>query len=88
MDAAVRSRAPSACFDGLDNDGDGQVDVDGDGGTPDPGCSNGFDASESQPSQPPFCGLGPELAPLLALLGALRRKSRAVNPRGRRAAGA
>jgi subtilisin family serine protease len=70
VDDAVRSRAPAACFDGLDNDGDLRVDVDGDGGTPDPDCSNGFDASESAPTS---CGLGPELAPTLLLLAALRR---------------
>jgi subtilisin family serine protease len=69
-DAAVRSRAPAACFDGLDNDGDGRIDVDGDGGTPDPNCTDGFDTSEDSPTS---CGLGPELAPLLLLLGALAR---------------
>lgn len=69
VDDAVRSRAPAACFDGLDNDGDGRVDVDGDGGTPDPHCTNGFDGSEETPSS---CGLGPELALLLPLLAALR----------------
>jgi subtilisin family serine protease len=79
LDDAVRSRAPSACFDGLDNDGDGAVDVDGDGGTPDPHCTSGFDSSENTPSS---CGLGPELALLLPLLGALRRGRR----RNRRAA--
>ena len=72
MDAAVRSRAPAACFDGLDNDSDGNVDVDGDGGTPDPDCTNGFDTSESSPPPPPRCGIGPELALLLPLLAALR----------------
>ena len=77
LDDAVRSRAPAACFDGLDNDGDGRIDVDGDGGTPDPNCSNGFDASENQPAS---CGLGPELALALPLLGALGRR------RNRRAA--
>jgi subtilisin family serine protease len=74
VDDAIRSRAPAACFDGLDNDGDGRIDVDGDGGTPDPHCSDGFDPSEDQPAS---CGLGPELAFLLPLLGALgRRRSR------------
>jgi subtilisin family serine protease len=72
MDAAVRSRAPAACFDGLDNDLDGRVDVDGDGGTPDPDCTDGFDTSESPPPPPPHCGIGPELALLLPLLAALR----------------
>ena len=46
VDDAVRSRGPSACFDGLDNDGDGRVDVDGDGGPPDYDCTDGFDDSE------------------------------------------
>jgi subtilisin family serine protease len=68
VDDAVRSRAPAACFDGLDNDGDGRIDVDGDGGTPDPNCDDGFDTSESQPTS---CGLGPELALVLPLLGAM-----------------
>jgi len=71
-DDAVRSRAPAACFDGLDNDADGRVDVDGDGGTPDPDCTDGFDVSENAPPAT-SCGLGPELAPLLIGLGALRR---------------
>jgi subtilisin family serine protease len=69
VDDAVRSRAPAACFDGLDNDGDGAVDVDGDGGTPDVHCTDGFDTSESTPSS---CGIGPGLALVLPLLGALR----------------
>jgi subtilisin family serine protease len=70
LDDAVRSRAPAACFDGLDNDSDGAVDVDGDGGPPDPHCTSGFDDTEETPSS---CGVGPELALLLPLLGALRR---------------
>ena len=74
MDAAVRSRAPAACFDGLDNDLDGQVDVDGDGGTPDPDCTDGFDTTENPPPPPPSCGIGSELALLLPLLAALRRR--------------
>jgi subtilisin family serine protease len=73
VDDAVRSRAPAACFDGLDNDLDGAVDVDGDGGTPDPHCVDGFDASEDAPSS---CGLGPELALVFGLLSALRQRSR------------
>jgi subtilisin family serine protease len=70
LDDAVRSRAPAACFDGLDNDSDGAVDVDGDGGTPDPHCTSGFDDTEQPPTS---CGIGPELALLLPLLGAFRR---------------
>ena len=74
VDAAVRSRAPAACFDGLDNDGDGRVDVDGNGGTPDPDCTSGFDTTEGPPPPPPGCGLGPELALLLPLLARWRRR--------------
>jgi subtilisin family serine protease len=70
LDDAVRSRAPAACFDGLDNDSDGAVDVDGDGGPPDPHCASGFDDTEQAPSR---CGIGPELALLLPLLGAFQR---------------
>jgi subtilisin family serine protease len=75
LDDAVRARAPSVCFDGLDNDGDGRVDVDGDGGTPDPDCVNGFDGSE-QTNAGTGCGIGPELALLLPLLAAGRRRNR------------
>ncbi len=74
MDAAVRSRAPAACFDGLDNDSDGQVDVDGNGGTPDTNCTSGLDTTEGPPPPPPTCGIGPELALLLPVLAALRRR--------------
>jgi MYXO-CTERM domain-containing protein len=74
LDDALRSRAPAACFDGLDNDGDGRVDVDGDGGAPDPHCTSGLDASEQTPWS---CGLGIELLGVLGLLGALRRRRRA-----------
>jgi len=70
VDDAVRSRAPAACFDGLDNDGDGRIDVDGDGGTPDPDCANGFDSSEISEGTLTSCGLGPELAFVLLLLAA------------------
>ena len=77
VDAATRSRAPSACFDGLDNDGDGRIDVDGAGGTPDPDCTDAFDPTE-QPATGSGCGIGPELALLLPLLAAARAR------RGRR----
>jgi subtilisin family serine protease len=70
VDDSVRARGPAACFDGLDNDSDGNVDVDGDGGAPDPNCVDGFDDNEGTPAS---CGIGPELALLLPLLGALRR---------------
>jgi len=75
VDDAVRSLAPAACFDGLDNDSDGRVDVDGNGGTPDPDCSSGFDLTE-QTVTPPGCGIGPELLGAIPLLGALRGRMR------------
>jgi hypothetical protein len=78
VDDAVRARAPAACFDGLDNDADGAVDVDGNGGVPDANCSDGFDTTE-QPLATGGCGIGPELALLVPALAALRRRS----PRGR-----
>ncbi len=37
VDDSVRALAPGACFDGLDNDGDGDVDF-----ADDPGCSSGL----------------------------------------------
>ncbi len=75
VDDAVRARAPGACFDGLDNDGDGRIDVDGNGGTPDPECADGFDNSEAW--APNYgCGIGPELALLLPLLTAARGRRR------------
>src|SRR5262245_5906074 len=79
VDAAVRSLAPAACFDGLDNDFDGRVDVDGNGGPPDPDCSSGFDTSES--ANPGLgCGIGPELAVVVGGLLALRRRARNRSP--------
>lgn len=36
-----------ACRDGLDNDGDGQVDARGEGPNPDPGCMNANDRTEN-----------------------------------------
>jgi subtilisin family serine protease len=78
VDDAVRARAPAACFDGLDNDSDGAVDVDGAGGAPDANCTNGLDDSE-QPYTAGGCGVGPELALLVPALAALRRRR---SPRG------
>ena len=58
------------CDDGLDNDSDGFIDWDGgNGGTPDPGCASPTDPLE-------LCGIGPELALLLPVLAALRRRQR------------
>jgi subtilisin len=79
VDDAVRARAPAACFDGLDNDADGAVDVDGAGGAPDGQCTDGFDDTEQVVPPPGGCGLGPELALLIPALAALRRRG----PRGR-----
>jgi subtilisin len=75
LDGAVRARAPAVCFDGLDNDGDGRVDVDGNGGLPDPDCTDGFDGTENTLIAG-GCGIGPELALLLPLLMGLRRGNR------------
>jgi hypothetical protein len=54
------------CSDGADNDGDQAADL------ADPDCASLDDASEKRPP-PPGCGIGPELAPVLALLSLSRR---------------
>ncbi len=54
------------CNDGSDNDGEGDTDL------ADPHCSAAWDDSEA----PKSCGLGFELALLLPLAGALRRRVR------------
>jgi uncharacterized membrane protein len=78
QDPSCAGSGPSAreltqCSNGLDDDGDGAVDFPGDSL-----CQNAADDDES--SNPPAvgvgCGLGPELAPLLALLGVLRWRRR------------
>jgi hypothetical protein len=76
--------APSedpACDNGADDDLDGFIDADGGGGAgPDSGC-NGL-ASRDLETPPPSgggvggCGFGPELALLVPLLAALRRRRR------------
>jgi hypothetical protein len=60
-----RGDACVACNDGIDNDGDGWTDW-----PEDPTCVNAAGAQEGSMSS---CGLGPELAPLLALLAAAAR---------------
>jgi hypothetical protein len=68
------------CQDGLDNDGDGGVDFDGgaslNGGVPtdDPDSTCGGVASKTK-EKAGSCGLGFELAPLLAVLRARRRRA-------------
>ncbi len=73
---AAAAVAPG-CDDGLDNDGDGRIDWDGGpgSGSPDADCVSAADDTEQRAAA--FCGLGPELALVLPLLGALRRRSRA-----------
>jgi hypothetical protein len=67
--------ALTACADGLDNDSDGKVDFDGAGvGPGDPQCTSPTGSLESPAIG--GCGLGPELAPVLLGLGALRRRRR------------
>jgi choice-of-anchor B domain-containing protein len=70
--------AVGECVDGIDNDGDGTVDhAGGPGGeTADAGCFGPGDPVEKAPPRVWGCGLGPELAPLLAGLGALRVRRR------------
>jgi MYXO-CTERM domain-containing protein len=70
--AAQGARESTVCSNGLDDDGDGAVDF-----PADTLCQNATDGDEASNPSPSFgCGLGPELAPLLALLGALRRRRR------------
>jgi subtilisin family serine protease len=68
VDVAVKSLAPAACYDSLDNDADGAIDF-----PADPNCTNGWDTTE-QFVNPGSCGIGPELAVLLPLLAAARRR--------------
>jgi lysophospholipase L1-like esterase len=84
------------CNDGEDNDGDGLIDFDGGlaaglppGSAPDPQCTSagapaGWRNNEAPPPTGPSCGLGPELLPVLALLGLSgrrrRQRRRAIRP--------
>lgn len=74
---AAADREAPACDDGRDNDRDGLVDWDGgpNGEPPDPNCKAASAASERS-----SCGLGAELALLLPLLRAWRRRSRRARP--------
>ncbi len=74
VSAALKSLAPAACYDGLDNDLDGYVDY-----PADIDCVNGADNSEVI-LVVNSCGFGPELALAVPLLAGLRRLAR----RGRR----
>jgi len=69
----AQSKPMTQCFDAIDNDLDGAIDLeDGD-------CSDPWDTTEGMP--PPMtggCGMGPELALALPLLLALRRRRRAT----------
>jgi hypothetical protein len=68
------------CQNGLNDDGQPGVDFDGGAslglsGAADPQCTSSSLNSETPPLPPgPACGLGPELAALLPLLEALRRR--------------
>jgi hypothetical protein len=71
-----------ACQDGFDNDGDGGIDFDGGAaanggiplGPPDVNCIG--DPSRDYETLTPNCGLGAELAPVVALLTWLRERRR------------
>jgi uncharacterized repeat protein (TIGR03806 family) len=76
---AAATREDAVCADGIDNDGDGRIDFDGGrwfNGVattpPDAECA-GRPSSTSEGSGS-ACGLGFEVAPVLALLAALRRR--------------
>ena len=69
LDLAVKSLAPAACYDSLDNDGDGRIDF-----PADVDCASGLAGSEQHFAS--GCGIGPELALTLPVLGMLRRRAR------------
>jgi hypothetical protein len=66
-------REDPACSNGIDDDGDGKIDWDGAGGfyEKDPNCGFPYKNSERKKKK---CGLGFELALLLPLLRAARRR--------------
>ena len=63
----MKSLAPAACYDGLDNDGDGRFDY-----PADPDCYSGLNGTEQFIAS--SCGVGPELALVLPLLAAARKR--------------
>lgn len=65
-------REAPECSDDVDNDGDGRVDFDGAGGAADPDC--GGQPWRSEHPVAPACGLGFEVALLLPVWTALRRR--------------
>jgi Tol biopolymer transport system component len=70
-------RPGNACSDHVDNDGDGRIDF-----PDDSGCASPADATETLTAPGTGCGLGPELAALLAPLWWLRsarRRQRQAN---------
>jgi len=73
-----RETAARACDDGIDNDGDEQVDF-----PADPNCASPLGELESPLVLGGGCGLGPELAPLVLALVALRRRRSGARACGR-----
>jgi probable HAF family extracellular repeat protein len=68
--AAQGARESTSCSNGLDDDGDGAIDFPADAL-----CQNAADDDEAaNPARAVGCGLGPELALLLAGLALLRRR--------------
>ena len=63
----------TACTNGIDDDGDGAIDIDGGpaGGARDPDCKTAAGTAESSPV---YCGLGAEVGLFLAPLFLLRRR--------------
>jgi hypothetical protein len=77
-ETASSTKENPKCDDGLDNDGDGKIDHDGGprGEAADPQCV-GKPWKDKEAA--PVCGFGAELALLLPLLAALRRRSAATH---------